>query len=85
MNLPNADHFYRNFRAAAAQVRNGLEICRSWDDRDQAELAEIEAELGKLDETAKGRDLAFWTGKQGGELHVALDQLQERVVRESRR
>jgi hypothetical protein len=55
------------------------------DNRDQAELMEIEGELGKLDEMATGRDLAFWASKQGGEMHVALEQLPERIVRESRR
>lgn len=85
MDLVNADRYYQNFEAAVATVRNGLEICRSMPDRDQAELAQIEAELERLDAEATGRDLAFWQSKQATELHAALEQLHERVVRESRR
>jgi hypothetical protein len=77
----DADWYYQNYKNAAAIVRNNLELRRQLRgrDRDQADLAEIEAELEKLDATATDRDLAFCQSKQADELHVTLEQQNERI------
>jgi hypothetical protein len=85
MALVDADVFERNFATAARQQRFALDTCRMLADRDQDKLAEIETDLDRLVATATGRDLAFWQGEEASQLFVDLDDIHERIVRESLR
>jgi hypothetical protein len=73
------------FEAAERTVKGALDSCRTIPGRDQDELAEIAAEIGKLDAEATDRDLAFWQSNQADELFAALNRLHERIKREAHR